>query len=119
MSRAQATCAGVGRTVHYRGVGTVESITSSEGRDEFFFMEMNTRLQVEHRVTEMVTGVDLVELQLRVAAGEPLRLRQQDVQLGGHAIEVRVYAENPARGFLPSAGGAARHRRAPRRKRAR
>ena len=94
----------VGRAVEYRGVGTVEFIVSSERPDEFFFMEMNTRLQVEHPVTEMVTGVDLVEQQVRVAAGEPLGLRQGDVRLRGHAVEARLYAEDPSRGFLPSGG---------------
>ena len=92
------------RSVGYIGAGTVEFIVSAHAPDEFFFMEMNTRLQVEHPVTEMVTGVDLVDWQVRIAAGEELTLRQEDITLTGHAIEARVYAEDPAKGFLPTGG---------------
>ncbi|KQM83876.1 biotin carboxylase N-terminal domain-containing protein [Agromyces sp. Leaf222] len=92
------------RSVAYLGAGTVEFLVSDVAPDEFFFIEMNTRLQVEHPVTELVTGVDLVEQQLRIAAGQPLGIAQHDVQLTGHAIEARVYAESPDRGFLPSTG---------------
>jgi 3-methylcrotonyl-CoA carboxylase alpha subunit len=90
------------RAVGYVGAGTVEFIASQDGT--FFFMEMNTRLQVEHPVTEMITGQDLVEWQIRVAGGAPLPLTQDQVPLRGHSIEVRVYAEEPEKGFLPSIG---------------
>ncbi|WP_336084325.1 acetyl/propionyl/methylcrotonyl-CoA carboxylase subunit alpha [Nocardia sp. SSK8] len=92
------------RSVDYVGAGTVEFIVSADRPGEFFFMEMNTRLQVEHPVTELVTGVDLVECQVRVAAGQQLTRAQDEIHLVGHAIEARVYAEDPGRGFLPTGG---------------
>lgn len=98
------------KAVGYVGAGTVEFIANQDG--SFYFMEMNTRLQVEHPVTEMITGTDLVEWQLRVAAGEKLPLQQSELKIHGHAIEARVYAENPEKGFLPSIG-TLRHARTP------
>lgn len=103
-ARIGAAACDTARSVDYTGAGTVEFIVSADRPDEFFFMEMNTRLQVEHPVTEMVTGLDLVELQVRIAAGEPLPIGQEDVRMNGNAIEARVYAEDPARGFLPTGG---------------
>jgi acetyl-CoA/propionyl-CoA carboxylase, biotin carboxylase, biotin carboxyl carrier protein len=101
--RLHAAAVRLSETVGYVNAGTVEFLVTG---DEFFLLEMNTRLQVEHPVTELVTGLDLVELQIRVARGEPLPLRQEDVRTTGHAIEVRVYAEDAEHGFLPQAGRA-------------
>ncbi len=103
-ARIGAAACDTARSVDYTGAGTVEFIVSADRPDEFFFMEMNTRLQVEHPVTEMVTGWDLVEWQVRIAAGEKLTIGQADIALHGHAIEARVYAEDPANGFLPTGG---------------
>jgi propionyl-CoA carboxylase alpha chain len=103
-----AQAVALAKAVNYRSAGTVEFIVDRERN--FYFLEMNTRLQVEHPVTECVTGLDLVELMIRVAAGEKLPLRQADVRLDGWAIETRVYAEDPVRGFLPSTGRLVRYR---------
>src|SRR5258708_17505073 len=100
----EAVCAAARKAaaaVNYVGAGTIEFV--SNGKD-VFFIEMNTRLQVEHPVTELITGIDLVEWQLRVAFGEKLPLKQDQIKLNGHAIEARVYAENPNKNFMPSVG---------------
>ncbi|MFI5714278.1 biotin carboxylase N-terminal domain-containing protein [Nocardia sp. NPDC051750] len=103
-ARIGAAACATARSVDYVGAGTVEFIVSADRPDEFFFMEMNTRLQVEHPVTEMITGFDLVESQIRIAAGQRFRVAQDDIRLHGHAVEARVYAEDPARDFLPTGG---------------
>jgi propionyl-CoA carboxylase alpha chain len=103
-----AEAVALARAVKYRSAGTVEFIADRERN--YYFLEMNTRLQVEHPVTELATGLDLVELMIRVAAGEKLTLRQNEIALTGSAIEARIYAEDPARGFLPSIGRLIRYR---------
>ena len=97
-----ATAVAIARAVNYQNAGTVEFLLDEHGR--YYFLEMNTRLQVEHPVTEMVTGIDLVEWQISIAEGQKLPLRQEEVQLNGHAIEARIYAENPERASLPVTG---------------
>mgnify|MGYP003034865895 FL=1 len=91
-----------GKAVNYESAGTIEFLRDEEGN--FYFMEMNTRIQVEHPITEMITGIDIVKKQIKIAAGEPLGLKQSDVKFQGHSIECRINAENPAFNFAPSPG---------------
>ena len=90
------------KAVNYTNAGTIEFLLDQD--NNFYFMEMNTRLQVEHPVTEIITGIDLVKWQIRIAAGVPINFKQKDIQLNGHAIECRVNAENPEKNFMPNAG---------------
>jgi len=101
--RLHAAAVALGEHLRYRGAGTVEFLVDPE-REEFYFLEVNARIQVEHPVTEAITGLDLVEEQIAIAEGRPLRVRQEDVAFAGHAIEVRINAEDPRRDFLPSPG---------------
>ncbi len=112
-SQLGAEAVALARASGYQGAGTVEFIASADAPAEHFFLEMNARLQVEHPVTELVTGLDLVEQQLRIAAGEQLGLTQAEVRLNGHAIEARINAEDASRGFLPTAGTVLGYRRPP------
>ncbi|KJC57112.1 acetyl-CoA carboxylase [Bradyrhizobium sp. LTSPM299] len=98
-----ASAVTLAKAVNYRGAGTIEYLYDDRSH-EFYFLEMNTRIQVEHPVTEMVTGIDLMIEMIRIAGGEPLRIRQDEVRVKGHAIEVRINAEDPAKGFLPNPG---------------
>jgi acetyl-CoA/propionyl-CoA carboxylase biotin carboxyl carrier protein len=107
-SRIGAIAVDAAQAVGYRSAGTIEGLLEREG--DYYFLEMNTRIQVEHTITELVTGVDLVREQVLIAAGEPLSLRQEDVRLSGHAIECRINAEDPSNGFLPTPGRITRYR---------
>src|SRR4029077_19216571 len=101
-ARIGAIAVDAARAVGYRSAGTVEGLLTGDG--EYFFLEMNTRIQVEHTVTELVTGLDLVREQLWIAGGEPLSVRQEDVHLRGHSLECRINAEDVSSGFLPAPG---------------